>query len=106
MREQDSYLNSCLVGSASCGLGDQHELMLVETIMRTIKRYSEREHIEPCPKCLRDTLLNVAALLHLEVARIGAAKARDFDDHFAEAARERLNAIAEVVPSNVIQFKQ
>jgi hypothetical protein len=109
MREQDSYLNSCLIGSASCGLGEQHELALVQTIMQTIKHYGDREHVEPCPRCLRNSMLTVAALLHLEAARIDAhasGRSEAFDDDFAEVARERLQAVTEVVPGNVIQFKQ
>jgi hypothetical protein len=104
MREQDGYLNSCRIGSASCGLGEQHELALVQTIMQTIKHYGQRGLIEPCPRCLRNTMLTIAALLHLEAARIDAHEA--FDDDFPEVAREQLQAVTDVVPSNVVQFKQ
>jgi hypothetical protein len=109
MRKQDSYLNSCLIGRGSCGLGEQHELALVQTIMQAIKHYGDRELIEPCPRCLRNTMLTIAALLHLEAARIDAhtsVRSEAFDDDFAEVARERLQAVTEIVPGNVIQFKQ
>jgi hypothetical protein len=113
MREQGSYLNNCLIGSGSCDFGDQHELALVRAVMQTIKHYGEREHVEPCPKCLRDALLNVAALLHLEAAKIGvpsfgrsSVEAKGFDHDFAEVARARLEAVADIVPGNIIQFKQ
>jgi hypothetical protein len=109
MREQDNHVNNCLIGSASCSLGSQHELAPVQTIMQTIRRYGERELIEPCPKCLRKTMLTIAALLHLEAARIDAhtsGRSEAFDDDFAEVAREQLKAVTEIVPGNPVQFKQ
>ena len=36
--------------------------------------YGQDEHIAPCPLCLRDTMLNVAALLHVEAAKLYAAR--------------------------------
>jgi hypothetical protein len=106
MSDQDS----CLIGSANCGLD---QLAFVDNIMQSIKRYGKKGYILPCPQCLCDTMLAVAALLHLEAARIVAATSgrssvqdQGSDDTFAELARERLKAVAELVPGTAIQFKQ
>jgi hypothetical protein len=99
----------CLKGSPDCKFGGIHELMLVEKVMRMIGNYGEDERINPCPRCLRDTLLAVAALLHLETAKLHAPhgrKGKRFDDEFAKAARMRLKAVADAVPNNVVKFKQ
>jgi hypothetical protein len=91
---------SCPNGNPDCEFGLAHELALAEKIMRMIGGYSQDGHIAPCPRCLRDTMLAVAALLHLEAARLDAAKSGQlpitherFDEAFAKAARERLQAI-------------
>ena len=61
---------------------------LVNQIMGLIGRYCEANGIAPWPIELRDTLLAVAALSHLEAGKSdGAAVARDAED-FADAARE------------------
>jgi len=60
---------------------------LVNQIMGLIGRYCEANGIAPWPIELRDTLLAVAALSHLEAGKSdGAAVARDAED-FADAAR-------------------
>ena len=105
---------SCLNGSEDCEFSETHELALVEQIMRNIALYQKDERINPCPVCLRDSMLAVAALLHLEAAKINGGdsghttvkKYRLDDDAFTEAARDRLNAVAHVVASNVIHTKQ
>ena len=65
-----SEKDRCRNGNPDCGLDDKHELALASEIMRAIESYSEKEDIEICPLCLRDTLLAIAALLQLEAARI------------------------------------
>jgi hypothetical protein len=99
----------CLNGSPDCKFGGIHELVLVEKIMRVIGNYSHDERISPCPRCLRDTMLAVAALLHLEAVKLRATnrrKEKRFDDEFAKAARARLSAVADAFPSNILNFKQ
>ncbi|MGA9268252.1 MAG: hypothetical protein WCF79_09120 [Rhodomicrobium sp.] len=60
---------------------------LINQIMGLIGRYCEANGIAPWPIELRDTLLAVAALSHLEAGKSdGAAVARDAED-FADAAR-------------------
>ncbi len=103
---------SCLNGSEDCEFGHTQELALVERIMRVIGHFKQDERINPCPICLRDTMLAVAALLHLEAAKINGGSGHTtiekhrVDEAFTEAARRRLNAVAQVVAGNVIHLKQ
>jgi hypothetical protein len=102
MSEQDR----CPNGSSDCEFDLAHELTLSGKIMGMIGRYNQEEHINPCPVCLRDTMLAVAALLHLESIRLHGAKPekpraggkRRLDVTFAKAARERLQAVMEAHP--------
>jgi hypothetical protein len=65
------------------GSGDPE---LVNEIMRVIRRYCERNEVVPCPVELRDILLSVAALTHLEAAKVDCAAVDMSADSFAEAA--------------------
>jgi len=58
---------SCPGGADDCKFREKHELMLVEEIMRTIKQYNKDKEPDPCPACLRNTMLAVAALLHIQI---------------------------------------
>ncbi len=60
---------------------------LVNEIMELIGRYCDAKGIVPYPVELRDTLLAVAALSHLEADKMGAAMVVYAED-FADAARE------------------
>jgi hypothetical protein len=100
MNEKDNCLG--------CEFDLTHELALTEKIMRTIAGYNQQEHIEPCPVCTRDTMLAVAALLHLEAARLDPERAgkprawgKRLDEVFTKAARKRLKAVIE---ANVIRI--
>ena len=93
---------SCPNGSPDCEFGLTRELTLVEKIMRAIGLHGQNEHINPCPLCLRDTILTVAGLLHIEATRLDPEKAgkspvggERFEEAFAKAARERLTAVIE-----------
>jgi hypothetical protein len=55
--------------------------------MRTIERHNTDERIAPDPTSLRDTMLAVAALLHLEGANV---RGEALYDAFAEAAKLQL----------------
>jgi hypothetical protein len=91
--------NPCANGSPDCDFDDKHELLLVGEVMRIIGRYSKNKEISPCPSCLRDTMLSVAALLHLEAAKAEAVKAQKprfgkrLGDTFANAARRHLETV-------------
>ena len=104
---------TCPNGSEACEFGDTQELVLVEQIMRVIGHFKQEEQINPCPICLRDSMLAVAALLQLEAAEIHGGgyghttvERHRLEEAFTEAARERLNAVAHVAASNVIHLKQ
>ena len=89
----------CEYGNPNCNFGCKHEQLLVGEIMRLIERYSKKKEVSPCPSCLRDTMLSVAALLHLEAAKSGTGKAgkprsgKHLGDAFAKAARNRLEIV-------------
>jgi hypothetical protein len=75
---------------------------LVLKIMQTVEIHNRAEHVNPEPRSLRDTLLAVAALLHIEVIkkdhgnRLAAAGDREqLRETFAGAARCQLDAAAE-----------
>jgi hypothetical protein len=109
MSEQDH----CPIGSRDCSFGGGYDVTLTAKIMRMIERHNKQEGISPCPHCLRDTMLAVAALLQLEAARVDGAKrgkpavrGKSFDDAFAEAARKQLLSVTQVVGGNVVQLKQ
>lgn len=68
------------------GAGDP---ALVNEIMRLIRRYCEANKIIPCPIELRDTMLSVAALTHLEAARMDCSAIEMSEEDFADAARAR-----------------
>src|SRR5262245_41810654 len=59
--------------SGRTGQGDfgaRGDYGLVLKIMHAIECYNRDEHIDPNPHSLRDTMLAVAALLHLEATKI------------------------------------
>jgi hypothetical protein len=85
-----------------CEFDITHELALTANIMRTIAGYNQDEDINPCPVCLRDTMLAVAALLHLEAAKLDPEKptkshfaGKSFAEAFIKAARDHLQAVIE-----------
>jgi len=90
---------SCPGGGAKCDYSEMHELTLVEKILRTIEQYNKEKNADPCPSCLRDAMLAVAALLHIEAARlegenlVGGGEA--LEEEFGEAALDRLRAVTQ-----------
>jgi hypothetical protein len=102
---------SCPGGGAECNYSEMHELSLVEKVMRAIEEYNKDRHTDPCPLCLRDAMLAVAALLHMEAARPGGASSllgepEVLEEEFGEAAREKLRAVAEAVAASPIGLRQ
>src|SRR5262249_19338205 len=93
--------NRCQNGSQDCEFEGKHELALVSEIMRAIGSYSTKEDIDICPLCVRDTMLAVAALLHIEAAKIvskGAdmppPRTKKLGDALAKAARSALEKVS------------
>jgi len=81
-------------GNPDWEFGDTHELALTKEIMGVIGRYHQHQDVDPSPLCLRDTMLAVAALLHLEAATVAGAKSgkpsvggKSIIEEFTEAAR-------------------
>lgn len=103
MSEQDN----CPHGSPHCDFAEVHELALVRRLLQMIESYAQDNRTNPCPKCLRNLIMVIAALLHLEAARIDKAASgqnrpggNTFAEAFVEAARERIlsamNAVADL----------
>ena len=70
-------------------------------LLRAIEDYNNREEIEICPLSLRDTMLVIAAVLHLEAARIDSEDAdrprpgaKKLGDAFSKAARKALEDVS------------
>jgi hypothetical protein len=92
----------CRNGTPNCEFDSEHELALVSELMRVIGSYDRKENIDACPLCLRDTMLAVAALLHLDAARIASERAgrpragtRYISNALAKAARQALEDVTE-----------
>ncbi len=69
---------------------------LVNEIMALIGRYCEAKGVVPYPVELRDTLLAVAALSHLEADNMGTGMVVHAED-FADAARESFRDVTGVL---------
>jgi hypothetical protein len=78
-------------------LGVIHELALAQEIMAVIERYNNTRSIPHRPRAIRDTLLGVAGLLHLEHARIvsGSFDCLQLREAFAEASLVQYDAAME-----------
>jgi hypothetical protein len=69
-----------------CNLNARSDYGLVLKIMGTVEHHNSDEHIVPDPRSLRDTMLAVAALLHVEAIKMDEA-----NSHVVEKVRERLH---------------
>lgn len=102
---------SCAGGGADCNYSEMHELALVEKVMQSIEQYNKDQDTDPCPVCLRDAMLSVAALLHMEAARLGAVPSfagepDAFEEEFGDAACEKLRTIAKATAASPIGLRQ
>jgi hypothetical protein len=75
---------------------------LVNQIMGLIARYCEANGITPWPIELRDTLLAVAALSHLESGKLDGAAIATCREDFADAARESFRDVTGVLAMPII----
>jgi hypothetical protein len=78
--------------------------------MRVIDSYNTDQQIKPCPVCLRNMLLTVAAALQLEIMKSNSPNPKFFDlraklpeEAFAEAAKQRMLVILEAIASTILQ---
>lgn len=102
---------SCLAGGAECNYSELHELALVEAVVRALEQYNKDQRTDPCPHCLRDAVLAVAALLHLEAVRLDGASSllgmpEGVVEGFGRVARDKLRGIAEVTAFSAVGLKQ
>ncbi len=91
---------ACPYHNEDCAFSDLQELALTGKIMEEIGRFGGEEQAAPCPHCLRDTMLTVAALLHLEGLKLSGAniaqiRGKAAKKQFVLAAGERLEAVIE-----------
>ncbi len=99
MSEEDT----CPNGSQECEFAENHELALAGKILRMIEGYTKENETYPCPKCLRNSMMAIAALLHIEAAKMdGEVCVQVSPDHgfvegFAETARERIMSVMDAV---------
>ncbi len=75
---------------------------LVNEIMDVIGRYCEAHGIVPWPVELRDTLLAVAALSHLEAGTLECTAVASCSEDFADAARESFRDVTGVLAMPII----
>jgi hypothetical protein len=95
---------SCPNGQHECDFEERHELALAGKILRMIEGYTKDHSTYPCPKCLRNSIMAIAALLHLEASKAAEQPCEEkrpgeagFVDSFAEAARERILSVMDAV---------
>ena len=86
MSEEDT----CPNGRPDCDFAEKHELALAGKILRMIESYTKDNETYPCPKCLRNSMMAIAALLHLEAAKMD-------ENGSGEEARERILSVMDAV---------
>ncbi len=99
MSEEDT----CPNGNQDCEFAENHELALAGKILRMIEGYTKENETYPCPKCLRNSMMAIAALLHIEAAKMDEGVCEQlspdhgFVEDFAETARERIMSVLDAV---------
>ena len=99
MREQKKLSNDDLL---TCDCDAQDDPVLVAKILGVIEQHHQDKHITACPTCLRNTMLSVAALAHLEsVMQLFVSGGRSslgqrLTKMFAEVAHDRMELVADV----------
>lgn len=101
----------CPSGAAECDYSETHELPLVQRVLKSIEHYNLEMNADPCPECLRDAMLAVAALLHMEAdrplsSRQPAAGLEALEEAFGEIARDKLRAVAQAAAAGPLGLKQ
>jgi hypothetical protein len=103
----------CPNGRPECDFPETHELALAGSLLRMIENYTKEHATYPCPKCLRNSMMAMAALLHLEALRAEEAPLRDarfiepgLVESFVEAARERLVFVMEATVADMLGKKR
>jgi len=88
--------------TGQCDLRARSDYSLILKIMRAVEHHNRDEHIVPDPRSLRDTMLAVAALLHIEAIKTDDTNTlapggdrKQLREVFAGAACCQLDAIIE-----------
>ena len=94
-----SKQDNCPNGNTDCDFAEKHELALAGGILRMIEAYTKDNDTYPCPLCLRNSMMSIAALLHIEAVKLEEKSAAEpsFAEAFASAARERIVSIMDAV---------
>jgi hypothetical protein len=83
---------------------------LASKILSAIESYNRDRNIAPSPRPLRDTLLAIAALLHLDTAKAARSACNPTDEAvfgaFAEAAQDQLRAVIDVKSVQPPRYQQ
>ena len=101
----------CGSGAEKCEYSETHELPLVQRVLQSIQQYNQEKSADPCPECLRDAMLAVAALLHMEAERLLTSRPladglEALEEAFGSVAREKLRAVAQVAATSPLGLKQ
>jgi hypothetical protein len=101
----------CGSGAVECEYSETHELPLVQRVLESIQQYNREKNTDPCPECLRDAMLAVAALLHMEAERLLTSRPladglEVLEEAFGSVAREKLRAVVQVAATSPLGLKQ
>jgi hypothetical protein len=100
-------MDALIMSDGSGGIGQRDlsarsDYGLVLKILQTVEHFNRDEHIIPDPRSLRDTMLAVAALLHIEAIKMeganplaAAGDGTQLRNAFAGAACCQLDAVAD-----------
>jgi hypothetical protein len=84
-----------------------YDPILVKRVMAVIEDYVREKNALPSPAPLRDTMLAVAAVLHIDAVRTGGAG--DYEsivEGFSESARKQVRAVIEAKQLGAPSYKQ
>jgi hypothetical protein len=86
---------------------DPYDPILVKRVMAVVEDYIREKKALPSPAPLRDTMLAVAAVLHIDAVRTGGAG--DYEsivEGFGESARKQVRAVIEAKQPGAPDYKQ
>jgi len=108
-----SERKTCPNGRRECGFEEDDEFALAGNILGMIGNYTKGNEAYTCPTCLRNAMMALAALLHLEAAKMdetGCGQSLGelgFVDAFTEAARERMISVMDAfMDGNIVLGKR
>jgi hypothetical protein len=95
-------------GGGDGGADNRYDPKLAARILSAIADYNRDHETAPSPGPLRDTMLAVAALLHLDATRAAHAfpTYEAVFEAFADGARDQLRAVIEAKSAKPSPYKQ